>query len=478
MRGFTMGIRLSKTNTQHTWLRYIPTRRVFGLIWCMCAVGCHTDPFPRWAWEHWVWEDESTQESATALVGGYQERGIPVAAIIIDSPWATGYNTFTWDTSLFPNPQGFIDDMHTKDVRVILWVVPAINEDVPDLYAYAKEKNYFMQVSANNATTSFNWWKGDGALIDLFNPEALAWWHSLLDPILAMGIDGWKCDGLDFHTLTHGYSPYLKSQVERSDYSNLYYRDFLEYTRLKLDDDRINMVRPVDNYGVIGLGGDDYAFAPVDMTVVGWVGDQDASFIGLRNALDNMLQSTLLGYVGLGSDIGGYRQDKEIEGGRDRLVFLRWAQLAAFNPVMENGGKGKHEPWFWGDDTTRIYRQFVKLHHALLSYLMKHAKHAFDTNTSLMTFSEAGADEATTYSFTLGPDIFVQPVLNESNTQNIQFPVAQEEGAQETWVYLFDNTNIYTSGQSITLTLTESTFPVFVRQGAGVLEDLKKVLKD
>ena len=25
-------------------------------------------PFPAWSFEHWVWEDESTQESAEALV--------------------------------------------------------------------------------------------------------------------------------------------------------------------------------------------------------------------------------------------------------------------------------------------------------------------------------------------------------------------------------------------------------------------------
>ena len=50
-------------------------------------------PWPEWAFHHWVWEDESTQESALALVNGYLDRDIPVGAIIIDSPWETGYNT-------------------------------------------------------------------------------------------------------------------------------------------------------------------------------------------------------------------------------------------------------------------------------------------------------------------------------------------------------------------------------------------------
>ena len=50
-------------------------------------------PFPAWSFEHWVWEDESTQE-CRGLVAGYLERDIPVGAIIIDSPWSTGYSTF------------------------------------------------------------------------------------------------------------------------------------------------------------------------------------------------------------------------------------------------------------------------------------------------------------------------------------------------------------------------------------------------
>ena len=64
-------------------------------------------PWPAWALSHWVWEDESTQESATALVDDYLAHDIPVGAIIIDSPWETGYDTFAWDPVRFPDPHMF-----------------------------------------------------------------------------------------------------------------------------------------------------------------------------------------------------------------------------------------------------------------------------------------------------------------------------------------------------------------------------------
>lgn len=56
-------------------------------------------PWPEWAFQHWVWENESTQESAIALVDDYLARDIPVGAIIIDSPGETSYNSFVFEPS-------------------------------------------------------------------------------------------------------------------------------------------------------------------------------------------------------------------------------------------------------------------------------------------------------------------------------------------------------------------------------------------
>ena len=106
-----------------------------------------TAPWPDWVHRPWVWEDESTQESALALVEGYIERDIPVGAIIIDSPWATGYSTYEWDRELFPDPQGMIDQFHEWDVRVFMWTVPGINIDETELYEYASER-YSTEVGA------------------------------------------------------------------------------------------------------------------------------------------------------------------------------------------------------------------------------------------------------------------------------------------------------------------------------------------
>jgi len=416
-------------------------------------------PWPEWAFHHWVWEDESTQGSVIEMVDGYAEAQIPVGAVIIDSPWETGYNTLEWDTDRFPDPQGLIDELHSRDIRVMMWITPAINIDVEPLYSEAADAGYFMQTSEDSGPAVVDWWKGDGSLIDYFNPDAVAWWHGMMDPVLAMGIDGWKCDGLDFAAIIANYSPGAGREVERLEYSHAYYRDFHDYTREVLGDDRINTARPVDNYGA-DIGGDAVAFAPVDINWAGWVGDQDSDWVGLQAALRNMYWSADYGYVAFGSDIGGYRDD-DSELGRDKETFLRWAQVGAFCPVMENGGGGEHWPWRFDEETVTIYRHFTELHHLLLPYLMAEGARAFDAGTSLMTFTGAA-----TYDYTLGPDIFVAPMIEPGTERSVHFPVDGD------WTWLFGEQTTFTGGTTETLEVPLDSFPAFVRVGSDLAGEL------
>jgi len=116
------------------------------------------------------------------------------------------------------------------------------------------------------------------------------------------------------------------------------------------------MARPVDFYR---------SFAPRYAVFSGWVGDEDDDYSGLRRALTYMLHSGQRGYVGFGSDIGGYRCCANGVA-REKEPFIRWAQLGAFNSLMENGGGGEHRPWLFDRETTDIYRKFVDIHYELV----------------------------------------------------------------------------------------------------------------
>ena len=347
-----------------------------------------------------------------------------------------------------------IDYFHSKGVRVFMWTVPGINVEETELYEYAAEQGFFMQGGPDEGPQVVDWWKGQGSLIDYFNPEAVDWWHSLVDKTLEYDIDGWKCDGLDFSSILADYSPALGREVERLEYSHAYYQDFHDYTRSVLGPDRVNTTRPVDNYGA-DIGGEAVQFTPQDITWAGWVGDQDATFEGIAAALRNMYWSDHDGYTMFGSDIGGYRVDGS-ELGRSKEVLIRWAQLGALSAIMENGGAGEHRPWMFDDETTEIYRRFTKLHHALIPYLMEHGAVAFAEQRGLMDFTDKA-----TYAYNLGSDIFVVPVLDETGTVTARFP----EGS---WVYAFDSSQVFEGETESQFTVDMASYPVFYREGAAI----------
>lgn len=433
------------------------------------SLSAQTHVCPDFVYRPWVWEDESTQQSATQLVADYEAHNIPVGAIIIDSPWETGYNSFDWDTTLFQNPKAMVDTFHAHNVKVLVWITTAIDTDMHQLWHYADSMGFFMKASAGGSSAIIHWWKGNGSMIDFFNPQAVTWWKTQMDKLLNIGIDGWKCDGTDYSILLGGatYSPGAGGTVTRLQYSHAYYQLFYDYTRQQLGTDRAIMSRPVDNYGYTFITDPSLvSFTPREIGFACWVGDQDATFAGMTNALNNMYQSYVNNYLVFGSDIGGYR-DQPVTNGRDKDLFIRWAQLGAFSPLMENGGGGEHRPWIFDQQTNDIYKLFADLHQALVPYQLQQGDSLFNITQSLMQFLNS-----TDYQFALGSDIFVAPVLSSAGTVQINgFP-----GSGDSWVYLFDNSQAFQSGTSTSMQVPLNQFPVFIKSTSPLLATLTNIV--
>ena len=172
--------------------------------------------------------------------------------------------------------------------------------------------------------------------MDLFNPKAREWFMGLLDPMLEMGVDGWKCDGTDpliLELRPWPYSPYLKRFLTRfEEYSNVYYRTFYEHTKSKTASALI-MARPVDNFSPYYRP----SFAPKDVMFSGWVGDEYGTPESFRDTtMNNIIHSASRGYLNFGFDIGGYKVSKDHR--IQAWLLVRQAQIAALLPFMENGG--------------------------------------------------------------------------------------------------------------------------------------------
>lgn len=369
-------------------------------------------PYAQWAHSHFVWEEGSPNASVcAALVAGYIARNISVGAVDVDSGWSTGYDNFVVAPA-FGDLAGFVAAMHALDVNVILWATALINTDSPN-YAEGLSRGFFLR-DFSNATALVDWWHGRGAFLDYGNEDALAWWEAAMAGPLSAGVDGWKVDGIDpfivevlgptsragpitlqqYQNWTAGTSEQATPQpttttpltlaptrrrMRRPFWLSAQYGHFFNHTRAVRGPSALIWSRPVDSYPIALNISAFLTFSPKYVMFSGWVGDQDPTFAGLRDALVNIFASAWNNCMyqtpsatthpplaltrlqsrpsrpnlspepdtNFGSDTGGYRGASPP---RTSEEFLRWAQTNAFLPLFENGGDDDHTPW-WFDAT-------------------------------------------------------------------------------------------------------------------------------
>lgn len=455
--------------------------------------------YQKWAHKHWVWNHNGNnyQQSAYDLVDGYLSRDIPVGNVNIDSMWATQFNNFEINKDRFPDFATMVQDMHAKGVKVTVWATSMVNVENPD-YEFCLEKGYLVR-NGQGIVRPVEWWHGSGAFLDYSNPEALSWWHSKMDNVLDMEIDGFKVDGTDPYILeyilfTGDALGYNNVSLSYRDYANYYYRDFFYYTREKRGDVGLIMSRPIDCQ-LDSVSSLCTPFSPYDVMLSGWVGDDDATYNGLRGVLSKFIYSAWDNYTNFGSDIGGYRGEETT----DKNLFIRWAQLGAFVPLMENGGGGEHRPWMIDDETVEIYRNFVNYHYQLIPYFMKIGLESLESNGQIGSIRPVAVRpdvyparnvQPSTFSYRLGEDILVHPIAAESftgedgvtgNDVRMVFPVEDA-----TWLNYFapwnskDSIKISASGAEGENVkhrfVTLDSYPVYVRRGA--LISLQKSASD
>jgi alpha-glucosidase (family GH31 glycosyl hydrolase) len=435
-----------------------------------------------WAHKHWVWlhHGQSNQQNATDIVDGYLSRGIPVGGYNIDSEWATEFNNFIVDTNKFPDFNSLVSSMHDLNVMVTMWVTSMVNVENPD-YQYCLDNNFFVR-NGNGEVRPIHWWKGDGALIDYTNPAAVEWWHGNMDKVLDAGVDGFKCDETDMYiseyiALSGAALGYNNASITYRDYANAYYRDFLFYPREKRgDDSTLIMSRPID------CGLDSFTkvcapSSPYDVMYSGWMGDDDHSFNGLTGCARKVIYSAWDNYTNFGCDIGGYRDT----GDDDRAVFIRWAQFGAFLPFMENGGGGEHRPLMYDEEVTGIYKTYVREHYRLIPYLMAAGVQSMasqGTQSVILPMAQKGGEADTpdyenpqpsTYSYLLGADILVHPVLNDKSAVHMTFPAGCPHTVWLDWFHPLDLSSAV-QGQETAFSRWAhpdmASYPVYVRKAA------------
>ncbi|MDB4936848.1 MAG: Alpha-xylosidase [Labilithrix sp.] len=445
---------------------------------------------PRWAFEPWISKDISDREDTYAYVDGFRDRGIPVGAVVLDSPWETHYNTFVPNPARYGDFASLVNDMHARNVRVVTWITQFANETSYDLESGG---DLYMGASPNfeeglachyyiDDGDTYVWWKGQGAAVDFFNPSARAWWHRQQDLVLTAGLDGWK---LDFGESYVKADPVKTAEGEKPHqvYSERYYEDYLAYGRSVRGPDFLTMVRAWDaSYEFPGR-----FFAKKEHAPVAWMGDNRRDWIGLIDALDEMFVSARAGYGAVGSDIGGYldHDDKNLLGPVipfDTLNFARWTAIGALSPFMQLHGRGAIAPWTMpdhADETVALYKYWATLHHALVPFFFSLSEEAYagragshdPSGASIMRPVGEPATWPGDYRYQLGEAFLVAPLLDATGKRQVALPA----GAR--WYDWWTNT-IADGGTTVPADFSADRLklPLWVREGAIVPADIDDAL--
>ncbi|MCR4959632.1 MAG: glycoside hydrolase family 31 protein, partial [Prevotella sp.] len=322
-----------------------------------------------------------TSDEFMEIVNDVKRNQIPMDVMIFDMDWHTqGWTGWTWDPTAIPDPEGLIDWMHQKGLKVALNLHPA--DGVDDDEDYFSDVRDDMGMPADTKVVPWN--LSDGKF-----------YHTMFNRIIRarerQGVDFWWLDWQQNLT-----SKYVDGLGETFWCNHVFYNDM----RLNRTDRR-----PLIFHRWGGLGSHRYP--------IGFSGDSFTTWntLAWQPYFTATASNVLFGYWG--HDLGGHQQ----RGDNDGEIYLRWMQFGVFTPIFRTHATNWPgiERRIWKYDNFPLLVETVRLRYALMPYIYTACREAYDTGVSLcrpLYYEWPEENKAYTCEdeYIFGNDILVAPV--------------------------------------------------------------------
>lgn len=459
---------LSATERFGTHLRF-PERRLRAVfvagprlaetLEAFTALAGRTRVPPPWAFGLWKSRDvHPNRDSVLVDVERLRDLDIPASVLVLDSPWARGYNDFEVNQTQFTDPEAMFARVEALGFALCLWLTPYVNvrnvQDAPGLdartstYDEAAAAGYLATTASGDVALT-EWWKGTGGLVDFTNPEAVAWWHGQLAKTRAYSARAFKADGGEGNFVPPGarFHDGTSASVMRNRYGALYDSTMQAYVDEYLGGDGVLLTRS----GTTGT-----QRFPFD-----WAGDNRGDFSvedGLPSVVLAGLNAGLSGIPLWGHDIAGYAGPPPTP-----EVFVRWAQVGAFSPLMQVHMTSNRGPWDFGPEALAIFRRYARLRTTLFPTLYDAVHEAARTGMPVMrplALAYEGDPEAARRrdEYLFGPDLLVAPVLTPGSHRTVYLPDGE-------WVDWWTGETL-AGPQTIEVEAPLDVLPLYARAGA------------
>ncbi len=426
---------------------------------------------PDWIYNGAILGLQGGTERAFSLAERSLEKGVQVAGIWCQD-WAGKRTTsfgkrlnwnWKWNRELYPSLPEKIKAYKEKNIRFLAYNNPYLVKE-GDLYQEGKDKGYFAS-GEDGREYLVDFGEFDCGVVDLTNPEAYDWYKELIKKyLIEFGADGWMADFGEYLPtdlkLWNGVSPL----IEHNRWPVLWAK--CNYDAVK---ETGNLGRIVYFMRAGGIGSQKYC-------PLLWAGDQSVDFSihdGLASVICGALSTGMSGCGLHHSDIGGYTS--LFNNLRTKEVFLRWAEMAVFTPVMRTheGNRPEENFQYYDDaDTMKQFGRLTKIHRILAPYIKDMAKMNAEAGVPVqralfLHYEEDEKAYGIQTEYLLGGDMLVAPVyLPGISEWDVYLPPDQ-------WVHIWSGVEY--EGGTVTVKAPMGYTPVFYRKNSRYDTIFKKI---
>ncbi|KAL2015636.1 hypothetical protein VTK56DRAFT_5076 [Thermocarpiscus australiensis] len=401
---------------------------------------------PRWALGNW-WSryHEYTASEYIELVDRFKREGIPLNVGVIDMDWhkvkippkyGSGWTGYSWNRDLFPDPEGFLKELHKRGLRVTL-------NDHPADGIRAFEDQYEEVAKALHHDTS----REEPIRFDCCDRKFLdAYFDVLKLNLEKQGVDFWW---IDWQQGTRSRIPGVDPLWVLNHYHYLTSRRNLK-----------TLQKPLTFSRYAGAGSHRYP--------IGFSGDTQITWAGLEFQPEFTATASNIGYGWWSHDIGGHWG-----GVRSSQLMARWVQLGCFSPILRlHSSKSlwnSKEPWSYeNEEASKTIKDFLVLRHRLIPFLYTmNFRASYEGEPLIQPMYWNHKDEEaytvpTQYYF--GPDLIVAPITSPNSNTTLM-------GGVRAWlprgrfVDLFNPGLVYDGDRYIHLHRDLSQIPVLAKEG-------------
>ncbi|HEV7370828.1 alpha-glucosidase [Arenibaculum sp.] len=358
----------------------------------------------------------------------------------------------------YPDLAARIRALDARGIRFLAYVNPYLCVD-GTLFPEAEAAGHLAR-RADGGTYLVDFGEFDCGVVDFTSPEACDWFEDRVigRNLIDLGISGWMADfgeylPIDAH-LANGVDAKLMHNAWPTLWAEVNARAVAKKGRTG---DAIFFMRA----GFTGVQG----HCPLL-----WAGDQSVDFSrhdGLVTVICGALSSGLLGNAYHHSDIGGYTS--LYANVRTAELLMRWAEMAAFTPVMRTheGNRPQGNLQIDGDPAVLShFARMTRVHRHLAPYLRtlvdEAARRGLPVQRPLfLHFEEDERTYAIQDAYLYGPDLLVAPVWRAAHeTWTTYLPAGAD------WIHVWSGAR-FAGGREVTVEAPLGAPPVFYRAGAA-----------